>query len=285
MITLKNQNVTLTISEIGAEMQSLKYNGTEFLWQGYEGIWSKHAPILFPICGGLMGGKFTYNGKEYALKNHGYASSMLFEVESASEDTATFLHTSNEETHKMYPFDYELRAIYSLTESGVRVTFNVTNKGDDTMYFSIGSHEAYSTPEGIEEYDVIFPEKETLECIMLDGCLLNSHKTLFMKNSTTLPLYDKFFFFDSPVFKDLKSDSATLRNRKTGRYINVEFPDKPYFLLWHEPGAPFMCLEPWAGAPDTQTRHGDITKKEAIISLDSKKVYEVSHIITVGFEE
>ncbi len=285
MITLNNHNVTLIISEIGAEMQSLKYNGTEFLWQGYDGIWSKHAPILFPICGGLKDDKFTYKGKEYTLPKHGYAKNEIFSVESKNDTEATFLHTSNEETLKMFPFLYEFRVKYSLTDSGVKVTYNVTNNGDDTMYFSVGSHEAYATPEGIEEYDVIFPEKETLECIMLDGCLLNSHKTLFMKNSTTLPLYDKFFFFDSPVFKDLKSDSAMLRNRKTGRFINVEFPNKPYFLLWHEPGAPFMCLEPWAGAPDTQTRYGDITKKEAIISLDAKQVYEVSHTITVGFEK
>ncbi len=285
MIKLENNNIKVEITEKGAEMQSMAYRGTEYLWQGMEGIWSKHAPVLFPICGGLKNDTFIYDGKEYTLPKHGYAKEETFAVEELTDTRAVFLHSSNERTQKMYPFAYELRIIYTLTDCGVKVTYNVKNTDNKTMYFSIGSHEAYATPEGIEEYDVIFREKETLECIMLDGSLLTENRTLIMKNSTTLPLYDKYFLFDSPVFKNLKSESATLRNRKTGRYITVDFPEKPYFLLWHAHGAPYMCLEPWAGAPDTQTRYGDITKKEAIISLEAGKTREITHTITVGIEE
>ena len=30
------------------------------------------------------------------------------------------------------------------------------------MWFSVGGHDGFATPEGIEEYDIIFDKKETL---------------------------------------------------------------------------------------------------------------------------
>ncbi len=285
MIKLQNTEIKLEISEKGAEMQSLVKNGNEYLWQGLKEIWAGRAPLMFPICGGLKDDKFIYNGKEYTLEKHGYARFKTFKIEKLTDTEVTLLHCSDDETLASYPFAYELRVTYFLTKDGVKITYNVTNKDDRTMYFSIGSHEGYSTPEGIEDYDVIFPQNETLRATILDGNLLEKNSIPIIKNSATLPLYDKYFLIDALVFKDLKSKSATLRNRKTGRFVKVDFPEKPYFLLWHKHGAPYICLEPWAGIQDPQETSYDITNKEGIISLDAGKTYEVSHCISVGEEE
>ncbi len=282
MVTLNNPNMTVNISEVGAEMQNLIFNGNEYLWQGWKAIWAGRAPLMFPICGGLKDDKFIYDGKEYTLQKHGYARFTTFEVENTSDTEVTFLHTSNAETLVSYPFTYELRVTYALTENGICVTYKVKNTDSKTMYFSIGSHEAYATPEGIEDYDVIFPQNETLRATILDGNLLEKNSIPIITDCTTLPLYDKYFLIDALVFKDLKSKSATLRNRKTGRSVHVEFPNKPYFLLWHKHGAPYICLEPWAGIQDPQETDYDITKKEGIIALDAGNTYEVSHKITLG---
>ncbi len=284
MVTLKNENITLKISELGAEMQSLVMGGREYLWQGQREIWAGRAPLLFPICGGLKDDKFIYDGKEYSLQKHGYARSTLFEAESVSETSATFLHKSNEETKKSYPFDYELRVTYTLCDSGVKIGYNVNNTNTKSMYFSIGSHEAFATPEGIEDYDVIFPERETLRATILDGNLQSKNTLPVLKDSSTLPLYDKYFLIDALVFKDLKSKSATLRNRKSGRFVRVDFPDKPYFLIWHKHASPYICLEPWAGIQDTQDTDFDITKKEGIITLPAGEAYNAAHTITLGEE-
>ncbi len=284
MVTIKNQYVTLQISEVGAEMQSLIIGGREILWQGWSEIWSGRAPILFPVCGRLKCGSYTYNGKQYSLPQHGFARKQTFVAESVGDDSATFLLAANDETRACYPFEFELRAKYTLTNDGVKVTFNVKNVGENTMYFSIGSHEAYATPEGIEDYDIVFPQKETLDSFELDGGLLTDRKYPLIKNSTTLPLYDKYFLFTNPVIEGIKSGSATLRNRITGRFVRVDFPDKPYFLIWHKLSAPYMCLEPWTGIPDTQDSSGNIAEKAGITSLDSGCEFEVSHLITVGEE-
>ncbi len=284
MVTIKNQYVTLQIAERGAEMQSLIIGGREILWQGWKEIWSGRAPILFPICGSLKNKKYTYNGKEYTLPQHGFARLQSFEVESVGDTEATFLLKANDETRACYPFEFELRATYAVTNDGVKVTFNVKNVGDNTMYFSIGSHEAYATPEGIDNYDVIFPQKETLNSFEVDGGLLTERTYPLIKNSNVLPLYEKYFFITNPVIGDMKSETATLRNRITGSFVRVDFPNKPYFLIWHKPSAPYMCLEPWTGIPDLQTSSGNIAEKEAITALEPGKTYEVSHLITVGEE-
>ena len=83
------------------------------------------------------------------------------------------------------------------------------------------------------------------------------------------------------VFKDLKSRSAILRNRKTGKSVKIDFDFAPYFLLWHKPNAPYICVEPWAGIQDIVGSSYDITKKEGIIALESGQTYNAAHTITI----
>ena len=60
LYTVKNDKLSLTVSDMGAEMQSLlSCDGTEFLWQGDPAYWTGHAYIMFPICGRLTDGKYT----------------------------------------------------------------------------------------------------------------------------------------------------------------------------------------------------------------------------------
>lgn len=281
MITLKNEFLTASLNEVGAELKSLMFGGKEYIWEGRSEVWSGSAPILFPICGGLKDDKYTYKGKEYTLKKHGYARFTTFEIEDKTDSSVVFLHKSDEETKKTFPFDYELRVIYTLIDKTVKVGYSVKNLTDGNMYFSIGSHEAYYTPEGIEDYDVIFPQNETLNSYVLYGNLLSNQELPIIKDSNVLPLYDKYFTVDALVFKDLKSRTATLRNRKTGKAVRVDFPNADYFLLWHKPNSPYMCLEPWSGIPDIIGSSYDITEKEGIIVLESGKEYNSIHTLNI----
>lgn len=281
MIKLKNDKITVKINELGAELKSLFAGGREYIWCGRDEVWAESSPLLFPICGGLKDDKYTFNGKEYIMPKHGYGRKTMFEVESATDTEAVFLHKSNDETKKCFPFDYELRIIYSIDGYALKTEYKVDNKSGETMYFSIGSHEGYYTPEGIEDYDVVFPQNETLSSYVLYGNLLSDQKLPIIKDTNILPLYDKYFTIDALVFKDLKSRSAILRNRKTGKAVKVDFDYAPYFLLWHKPNAPYICLEPWDGVQDIVGSDYDITKKEGIIALDADKTYSGVHTITV----
>ena len=281
MVTLKNEFITAKFNEKGAELKSLIYDGTQYIWEGDPKIWNDSCPILFPICGALKGGKYTFGGKEYTLQKHGFAISTIFEIESASDEKVVFFNKSDDVTKEHFPFDYEFRVIYTLNGKSLEVEYRITNKSDCTMYFSIGSHEGYYTPEGIEDYDIIFPEKETLDCYLTEGDLLSENTIPVIKDSCYLPLYDKVFKEHTLIFKDLKSHKATLRNRKTGRAVTVEFPDDKYFLIWHMYEAPYICLEPWGGIPDNCNTDGDITKKEGIIALPPHTEHKHRHTVTI----
>lgn len=280
MITLNNGVLKVKIDEFGAQIRSVVKEEKEYMWQADPQIWKSTAPIMFPICGGLKDNKFIYEGKEYNLAKHGFARNMMFELESSDSESAVFLLKANEESRKVYPFEFELRVIYTISYDAITVAYRVDNKDSKTMYFSIGSHEAYYTPEGIEDYDIIFPENETLNSVMVDGTLLQDHTLPIIKDSNVLPLYDKYFLVDCLLFKTLKSRSATLRNRKTGKSIRVDFPNAPYFVVWHPHGAPFICIEPWAGIPDSQVSCYDLSKKEGIITLGVEQTYRATHTIT-----
>ena len=281
MITLKNEFIKVEINELGAELKSLFCQGNEYIWEGRAEVWRSSAPIMFPICGGLRDDRYTFEGKEYTLPKHGYVKTTLFEVESLGDKEVTLLHRSNEQTKENYPFDYEFRVKYSLSEKSLKTEYEVKNLTDGKMYFSVGAHEGYYTPEGIEDYDVIFPEEETLSSYVLYGNLLSDQKLPIIKESRVLPLYDKYFTIDALVFKDLKSRSAILRNRKTARALRVDFPEADYFLLWHKPGAPYICLEPWCGVQQPVNSSSELVEKEGIIPLEPNALYTMTHTITV----
>ena len=281
MVTLKNSELTVKVNELGAELRSIVYNNTEYMWEGKPEIWSGTAPIMFPICGGLKEDKYLLKGKEYTLTKHGFAKLSLFEIESVTDESAIYLLKSSEETKASYPFDFEFRVIYTLSDKSLKVDYKVDNKSADTMYFNVGAHEAYATPEGIEDYDVLFDEEQTLNAQNLYGNILSQTSYPIIKDSKVLPLYDKYFILDALPFKNIKFKAATLRNRKTGRALRVDFENAPYFLLWHKHGAGYMCLEPWNGIPDVPGSSYDITEKEGITALDSNKTFTFTHTITV----
>ena len=284
MITIRNERLTAQIHELGAELKSLVMDGTEYIWGGHPDIWKGSCPLLFPICGGLKGDKYTYKGQEYSLPRHGFGRTKVFAVESVTADSAVFLLKASEETKAVYPFDFELRVRYTLTEQSLQIGYEVKNLGAETMYFSIGSHEGYFTPEGVEDYDIWFDQPETLNSYVLSGTLLSDNQIPIIKEQKCLPLYEKYFMIDTLVFKDLKSRSALLRNRKTGRAVRVDFPDAKYFMVWHKPGAPYLCLEPWNGVADSVDSDQAIETKEGIMTLEAGETYCNTHTITIQNE-
>ena len=59
---IKNEELTLEIDSLGAEMKSLKYNasGQEYLWQADPAYWGRTSPVLFPLVGNYRENKTEY---------------------------------------------------------------------------------------------------------------------------------------------------------------------------------------------------------------------------------
>lgn len=280
MITLKNDFLTVIISEIGAEMQSIVMDEKELLWQGDPAFWAKRAPVLFPICGGLKNDKYTFGDKEYTLEKHGFARSKTFSSEALSDTSAVFTLTPDKDTLTMYPFNWELKIIYTLNGASISIEYRVTNNSDTVMPYSIGSHEGYALDGDIENYELVFEKDEDFNASVLDGNLLTYDTAKAYESGKILPLCYKYFEIDALVFTSLKSRSVTLRNKTDNSTVTVDFKNCPYLLLWTKPNAPYLCIEPWTGLPDYVDETGVLTEKKTAALLEKGKTDTVKHTIT-----
>lgn len=281
MLTLKNEFITANFKTMGGELTNLIYKGREYIWQRDPAFWDGACPLMFPICGGLKDDVCYIDGKEYSIEKHGYARFKEFTVEKHTESSITFLHKSDEETKKQYPFDYELRVIYTLDGKRLSIRNEVTNVGNDTMYFSIGSHEAYATPEGIQDYDIVIPQREVLYSFDVDGSLLSENKRLILNNEDTLSLDYKYFEIDALIFKDIISRSVILKKRDNSVKLRVEFDGFFNMMLWTKPGAGYICIEPWNGIPDRTYSDQNFKTKEGIQAVGAGSTYVRTHSIEI----
>ena len=103
MVTIKNEILTAKFQERGAELKSLVFNDTEYIWPGDPSVWQSSAPLMFPICGGLVDDEYELDGKRYSLQKHGYARFCIFQVECLGESSVTFLLRSDEESRNTTP--------------------------------------------------------------------------------------------------------------------------------------------------------------------------------------
>ena len=81
-IRLENEFLQVTISSLGAEMQSImtQTDPMEYLWQGDPEVLDMRSPVLFPIIGRPQNGKYKLGGKYYNMELHGFAKEMEFKL-------------------------------------------------------------------------------------------------------------------------------------------------------------------------------------------------------------
>lgn len=283
MITLENDDIKADIHPHGAELHSIysKKNQIEYLWNGDAAFWPRHAPVLFPIVGGLIDDAFIYKGETYHLEKHGFARDTDFEVESSTATSAIFLLRSNEETLKSYPFAFELRLKYSLDGNKVNLEYNVSNPAQSPMYFSIGSHPAFKVPlteGGYEDHSLVFSEVENADSWGVSGNYLTTPDK-YLDNQKKLDLKHELFYNDAVIFKDLKSTSISIVNNKNAHGLTYTFEGFPYMGLWAAKDAPFVCIEPWCGIPDGINHDQNLENKEGITKLEGQQSWKVSQTI------
>ena len=268
MVTISNDFLTANFSEMGAELKSLKSGTQEFIWNGDPAFWTGSAPVLFPICSGLKDDEFIYEGKTYTMPKHGFARRTEFEIESAKGNKATFLLSWNKAPHDNYPFKYEFRITYTLVGKKLVVEYEIKNLTDGDMYFSVGAHEAYFCPEGIENYEIVFEKSENLDAYQLEGPLLTDNTKSYGKNTNVLQLEKSLLDNDCLIFKHLNSKSVCLCNKTTKQKIKVDFDGFDYMLLWTVPGANYICIEPWCGITDNVNTNKQLCDKEGIEKIE-----------------
>ncbi len=285
-VTLQNERFSSRIEVRGAEIRSLREfaTGIEYVWKADPDWWAGSAPILFPIVGGLKDGGYVYGGKEYAMPQHGIVRKKDWEVREASPRRAVFGTASDDETREAYPFDFDLRAVFSLIESGLDIRYEVGNTGSGTMYFSIGSHPAISLPFAggtMENYYVHFSEEENLERYFFEGGMHLSETAPAFDNCRQIYLTRDLFERGPLIFKSPRSTDVTLICSLSEKAVRIATPGVPYLALWSKARAPFVCVEPWHGVPDNIDTDRTFETKEGIMPLGAGETWATGYRIEI----
>lgn len=278
--TLFNSNITAKINHNGAELYSLESNNKEYIWEGNPVFWGKHSPVLFPIVGTLKENTYTYNSISYQLSRHGFARDTTFKLIEKKDDLAVFSIESNEDTKKVYPFEFELQLIYSLENNHLNISYKVINKGMGPMPFSIGAHPAIALPGKFENYSIQFEKEEPLVYNLLENDLIsNAVKTLPTLDNRVALDYS-LFENDALIFKNLKSNYLTIFKNQIPM-VRMHYKDFPHLGIWTKMNAPFLCIEPWFGYSDSNESIGTILEKEGIQILESKTTFNAQFSIEI----
>lgn len=294
--TIKNEKLTATFRTLGAELRSLKgASGIEYLWQGAEGYWGGCAPLLFPICGRLCEGKYTYRGKEYEMRLHGFARRTEFEVVSHRESEIVFALHESEATLAQYPFRFTLEVIYRLAGDRLTTTLRVTAEDEKPLIFTVGAHPGFNVPrqtgEAYEDYYVEFGDGAPRYNLTFseNGLYTGIRTPLAMEGGRRIPLRHDLFDNDAlflegeiPFARDGVHE-VSLKSKTNPTALTVRYEDMARVGLWkdNKTTAPFLCIEPWYGIPAYEGKVDDLETKEQMIHLEKGAVYEASFSIQI----
>ena len=282
MIVIQNARIRAEINPQGAELTHLIVDGEERLWQGDPAWWSGRSPVLFPFVGALPQQGYAAEGKHYQIaRKHGFARTSLFSVERADDLSAVFLLTDSDATRSVYPYAFALRVTFALEGDTLSVTYRVDNTGDRPLYCSVGSHEAYATPEGVEQYEVVFEQPETAARYLVKPAgQMTGESRPFFDHTTVYRPKASDFVDDAVICKDIRSRRVTLRRQDGQKAVTIAFPGCDYLLFWQKPNAPFFCVEPWSGIgqSDEVSRIEDF---EGIHRVEAGENLTRTHTVTV----
>lgn len=270
-VELKNDELTVSISLLGAEIQVVKRvkDGFDYIWNDTTGkYWGRHAPILFPIIGQINQNTYFFDGQKYGLTQHGFLRDQTFEIVSQSTSAVTLKSAANADTKAKFPFDYQVTVDYRLDGAALNVEFSVENLDTKTMYYSLGLHPGFNTTGDFSKYALKFdPAVSELENQEVDPAPLLNGKTHAVKlNNGQYDLSHAKLDDGLVVFSAKGLKHVTLASTEAEHAVELDLTDFPYFAVWspEKKNADFVCVEPFNGLPDVYGEPEQLQDKKAV---------------------
>jgi galactose mutarotase-like enzyme len=247
--------IEASVDSMGAQLVSLKIDGKEYLWQGDEHWWPRHAPILWPIVGALRNGRATTTAGPTNMKSHGIARNLEHRIVGHADDSLTYELTSSPRTLEAFPFPFRLNMTYRIvSDDTLEQRFEVTNTGEVTLPFVAGGHPAFNVPldedASFDDYELRFsrPWTSSSPSLTPDHLLDFGTQMPVTQDSAILPLTHRTFDIDTLTFTDVPDSTISLVSRRSGHGVREDFAGFAYLGVWSAAGdAPFVAIEPWTG--------------------------------------
>lgn len=238
----ENHSRVEIVPERGGMVTSWRIQGQDILYLDSERFANPQLsvrggiPILFPICGNLPDNLYFYKGKQYSLKQHGFARDYPWQVVAQETDThagITLALKSNNQTRAVYPFDFTLEFTYQLQGGNLTIKQRYINHSQETMPFSVGFHPYFWTRDK-NQLSFKIPASEYQNQITKEN-----HP------------YGGGFDFEleeiDAAFPNLTSNSTSMIDNERHLKIRIAYSELfSTLVFWTVKGKDYVCLEPWS---------------------------------------
>lgn len=290
--TIENDSLLVCVADLGAELCRIydKKQEREVLWDGNPEFWARRSPVLFPNVGKFFQNSYLHQGVRYEAAGHGFCKETEFTCIQAGPNQIIHEIRDTEKTRTNYPFQFIFRVIHTLTENQLTVTFQVENTGDNEMLFTVGGHPGFMVPAknkpGTKQTDYFleFAGKDTLvrKIVDLDSCTVKTDVDQKIQlEDHKIQITDHMFDQDALVFDDGQVETVSITYPDGRPYVSMKLHDKTSFGIWSNPGAPFVCLEPWFGRCDDVGFTGELSTKPGINRLLPTEKFEKGYEIII----
>lgn len=210
-------------------------------------------PVLFPSPGKLTGDAWAFASHRGAMKQHGFARNLPWQVAQASARAVTLTLESSDATLAQYPWDFTVEQTITLRGTCLRLQHTVTNRAihgraAGAMPFGFGFHPYFYVPDAAKRetqittiatraFDNVSKQTIALPSVAPDA------KIDLTRNEVDLHLLDH-----GAAHSELRSPLGTLRLSAS--------PEYSHWVVWTLAGRDFVCLEPWT-CPGNALNDGD----------------------------
>ena len=224
-------------------------------------------PILFPFPNRIRSGRFSWNGQEYVLPGtdkwgnaiHGLCMDRPWRVIEQSDDFVTGqfqLSVDAPDRRSLWPSDFLIEVDYELVHARLRARFRISNPGQQSLPWGLGTHPYFKLPFGRESQygdclvEVPARKRWELENCLPTGRLLDLDENTDLRDGaylSVLKLDDVYTDLDSegPQFDCVVLDEAA------GLQVTLTCP--PIFreiVAFTPPNRSAVCLEPYTCPTD-----------------------------------
>ena len=201
-------------------------------------------PILFPSPGKLEGDRFERGGVRGAMRQHGFARELPWEVTAVSERDAaqaTLTLVPTQATRGAFPYDFRMSITFALAAARLRMDVRVENAGSRTMPFAFGIH----------PYFLVADKEHARIATKATKAFDNVKKEVvpFRGFDLRAPELDLHLL-------DHGSTQSSLAWKDGSRVAIRGSSELTRWVVWTVHGKDFVCLEPWT-APANALNTGE----------------------------
>lgn len=275
--TIKGENLTANINDLGAELISVKNNdGKEFIFQPSQ-IWIGQSKNLFPNVGAVKEEYSIIRGDRYPMYQHGFAKEMVFTADVISESKIEFSLHSSEYTKKFVPYNFTFKINFEIKDNQIEQVYEVINQDNDLMYFGVACHTGFAaTAKSYVEHG---KNDRLTEIIRKDMLYLNGEEVAYNKENGITKVDPQYYGEGARILNNFDEKVLTLVNPELSSKVKIEFYDFDYITLWSI-SETFMCMMPWCALPDCDDTNHIFEEKKGNHSLKSGEKFVAKQIFT-----